>query len=167
MKEIGIEESALCYCRLESTHYSPAMSCSHALSTTTGRPCPAVMPSAQLQPGHVLQSCPLHNYSPAMSCSHALSTTTVMPSAELQPGHVLQSCPLHKEERVSTWPTESSLGEKLHVTATDLCLRVRFIIRTGPQIWQEHIERWRRKRTGGSTLFPIAISCCWLVFVYF
>ena len=24
--------------------------------------------------------------------------------------HVLQSCPLHKEERKTTWPTESSIG---------------------------------------------------------
>jgi len=30
--------------------------------------------------------------------------------------NVLQSCPLHKRE--STWPTESSLGNKLHGTAT-------------------------------------------------
>ena len=41
--------------------------------------------------------------------------------------HVLQSCPLHKRERESTWPTESSLGNKLHETATDLRLTVRFI----------------------------------------
>jgi len=34
--------------------------------------------------------------------------------------HVLQSCPLHKWERESTWPIESSLGNKLHGTATDL-----------------------------------------------
>ena len=45
----------------------------------------------------------------------------VMSSPQLQAGHVLQSCPLHEEERVSTWATERSLGEKLHVTATDLC----------------------------------------------
>jgi len=32
--------------------------------------------------------------------------------------HVLQSCTLHKRERESTWPTESSLGNKLHGTAT-------------------------------------------------
>ena len=36
--------------------------------------------------------------------------------------HVLQSCPLHKRERESTWPTESSLGIKLHGTITDLRL---------------------------------------------
>ena len=34
--------------------------------------------------------------------------------------HALQSCPLHKRERESTWPTESSLRNKLHGTATDL-----------------------------------------------
>jgi len=28
--------------------------------------------------------------------------------------HVMQSYPLHKRERESTWPTESSLGNKLH-----------------------------------------------------
>ena len=44
--------------------------------------------------------------------------------------HVLQSCPLHK----STWPTESSLGNKLHGTATDLRLTVRFIALTWLQI---------------------------------
>ena len=43
--------------------------------------------------------------------------------------HILQSCPLHKRE--STWPTESSLGHKLH---TDLRLTVRFIALTGLQI---------------------------------
>jgi len=48
--------------------------------------------------------------------------------------HVLQSCPLHKRERESTWPTESSLGNKLHGTATDLRLTVRFIALTGLQI---------------------------------
>ena len=36
--------------------------------------------------------------------------------------HVLQSCPLHKRERESTLPTEGSLGNKLHGTATDLHL---------------------------------------------
>ena len=47
--------------------------------------------------------------------------------------HVMQSCPLHKRE--STWPTtESSLGNKLHGTATDLRLTVRFITLTGLQI---------------------------------
>ena len=30
--------------------------------------------------------------------------------------HVLQSCPLHKRERESTWPTESSLGNKINGT---------------------------------------------------
>jgi len=58
--------------------------------------------------------------------------------------HVLQSCPLHKRERESTWPTERSLGNKLHGTATDLRLTVRFIALTGLQIWQVYIERWRR-----------------------
>ena len=48
--------------------------------------------------------------------------------------HVLQSCPLHKRERERTWPTESSLGKKLHGTATDLLLTVRFIALTGLQI---------------------------------
>ena len=46
--------------------------------------------------------------------------------------HVLQSCPLHKRE--STWPTESSLGNKLHGTATVLRLTVRLIAPTGLQI---------------------------------
>ena len=41
--------------------------------------------------------------------------------------HVLQSCPLHKEERESTWSTESSTGNKLNGTAIDLRLTVRFI----------------------------------------
>ena len=41
--------------------------------------------------------------------------------------HVLQSCPLHKRERESTWPTDGSLGNKLHGTATNLRLTVRFI----------------------------------------
>ena len=36
--------------------------------------------------------------------------------------HVLQSCPLHKREREITWPTESSLVNKLHGTAIDLRL---------------------------------------------
>ena len=48
--------------------------------------------------------------------------------------HVLQSCPLHKRDRESTWPTESSPGNKLHGTATDLRLTVRFIALTGLQI---------------------------------
>ena len=48
--------------------------------------------------------------------------------------HVLQACPLHKRERESTWPTESSLGNKLHGTVTDLRLTVRFIALTGLQI---------------------------------
>jgi len=47
--------------------------------------------------------------------------------------HVLQSCPLHKRERDSTWPTESSLGNKLHGTATDVRLTVRFIALAGLQ----------------------------------
>ena len=47
---------------------------------------------------------------------------------------VLQSWPLHKRERESTWPTESSLGNKLHGTATDIRLTVRFIAMTGLQI---------------------------------
>ena len=46
--------------------------------------------------------------------------------------HVLQPCPLHKRE--STWPTESSLQNKLHGTATDLRLTVRFIALTGLQL---------------------------------
>ena len=58
--------------------------------------------------------------------------------------HVLQSCPLHKEERKSTWPTEKSLGNKLHGTITNLRLTVRFIVLTGLHIWQVHIERWRK-----------------------
>ena len=41
--------------------------------------------------------------------------------------HVLQSCPLHKEERESTWATESSTGNKLHGTAIDLRLTLLFI----------------------------------------
>jgi len=45
--------------------------------------------------------------------------------------HVLQSCPLHKRERESTWPTEGSLGNTPHGTATDLRLTVRFIALTG------------------------------------
>jgi len=48
--------------------------------------------------------------------------------------HVLQACPLHKRERESTLPTESSLGNKLHGTATELRLTVRFIALTGLQI---------------------------------
>ena len=48
--------------------------------------------------------------------------------------HVLQSCPLHKKERESTWSTETSLGNKLHGTAIDLRLTVRFIALTGLQI---------------------------------
>jgi len=48
--------------------------------------------------------------------------------------HVLQSSPLHKRERESTWATESSLGNKLHGTATDLRLTVRFIALTWLQI---------------------------------
>ena len=48
--------------------------------------------------------------------------------------HVLQSCTLHKEERVSTWPTESSLGDKLHGTATDLHL-------TRLHIWEDHMRK--------------------------
>ena len=46
--------------------------------------------------------------------------------------HVLQSCPLHKGE--STWPTESSLGNRLLGTATYLRLTVWFIALTGLQI---------------------------------
>ena len=60
--------------------------------------------------------------------------------------HAMHSWSLHKEERESTWPTESSLGNKLHGTATDLRLTMRFIALTGLQIWQVHIERWRRRR---------------------
>ena len=48
--------------------------------------------------------------------------------------HVMQSCPLHKRERESTWPTESSLGNKLYGTATDLRLTVWFIALTALQI---------------------------------
>ena len=48
--------------------------------------------------------------------------------------HVLQSCTLHKEEKVSTWPTESSLGDKLHRTATDLHL-------TRLHTWQDHMRK--------------------------
>ena len=48
--------------------------------------------------------------------------------------HVLQSCPLHKRERESTWPTDYSLGNKLHRTATDLRLTLRFIGLTGLHI---------------------------------
>ena len=48
--------------------------------------------------------------------------------------HVLQSWPFHKRERESTWPTESSLGNKLHGTVTDIRLTVRFIAMTGLQI---------------------------------
>ena len=59
--------------------------------------------------------------------------------------HVLQSWPLHKKEREITWPTESSIGNKLHGTATDLRLTVRFIALTGLHIWQVYIEHWRRK----------------------
>ena len=59
--------------------------------------------------------------------------------------HVLQSCPLHKRERESTWPTESSLGNKLHGTATYWRLMVRFIALPGLQIIQVYIERWRRR----------------------
>ena len=59
--------------------------------------------------------------------------------------HVLQSCPVHKEERETTWPTESSIGNKLHGTATDLRLTLRFIALTGLHIWQVQIERWRRR----------------------
>ena len=59
--------------------------------------------------------------------------------------HVLQSCPLHKRERESTWPTESSLGNKLHGTATYRRLMVRFIALPGLQIIQVYIERWRRR----------------------
>ena len=47
---------------------------------------------------------------------------------------VLQSCPLHKEERKATWPTESSLGNKLHGTATGLHLTVRLIALAGLQL---------------------------------
>jgi len=47
---------------------------------------------------------------------------------------VLQPCPLHKRERESTWPTESSLENELHGTATDLRLTVRFIALTGLHI---------------------------------
>ena len=46
--------------------------------------------------------------------------------------HVMQSCPLHKRE--STWPIESSIGNKLHGTATDLRLTVWFIVLLGLQI---------------------------------
>ena len=48
--------------------------------------------------------------------------------------HVLQSWPLHKRKREITWPTESSLGNKLHGTATDLRLTVWFIALTGLHI---------------------------------
>jgi len=41
---------------------------------------------------------------------------------------------LHKEERESTWPTESSLGNKLHGTAKNLRLAVRFSALTGLKI---------------------------------
>jgi len=47
-----------------------------------------------------------------MSCSHALSI----------------------KEKESIWPTESSLGNKLHGTATDLRLTVQFIALTGLHI---------------------------------
>jgi len=48
--------------------------------------------------------------------------------------HVQQSWPFYKRERESTWPTESSLGNKLHGTATDLRLTVRCIALTRIQI---------------------------------
>ena len=59
--------------------------------------------------------------------------------------HVLQPCPLHKRERESTWPTENSLRNKLHGTAADLRLTVRFIALTGLQIKQVYTKRWRRR----------------------
>jgi len=52
--------------------------------------------------------------------------------------HVLQLCPLHKEERETTWPTESSLGNKLHGTATVLHRTVRIMLQTSYKV---HINK--------------------------
>ena len=64
------------------------------------------------------------------------------------------------DRRDSTWPTKSSL-EKLHGTATNLCLSEWWCSSstlTKLQIWQDDMEHWKGRRTNSSSTRYMHIS---------